>query len=265
MTVAPPDLWSLTPGGRQIDPVALTNAIERQVESGDLDFRTRLLIRDSLNALSGYWGPERVGGWLERCRVGEQVRTIWDEPLGEPGFPSLSGRVMEPTRAESVIEFLEELGGRLRTPARVYIGGSVALIVPRLLVRSTDDIDVVDELPPSLRQAHQLLDELASRYGLRLAHFQSHYLPSDWHSRVHSLGKFGELETYLVDPYDVCISKLFSSRTKDLDDLRHLKHQLDKPTLTRRLLNDAGALRAEEKLRKAAELNWRILFGEPLP
>ena len=59
--------------------------------------------------------------------------------------------------------------------------------------------------------------------------------------------------------------KLFSQRTKDLDDLRHLKHQLDKQKLVRRVLESAGLLRREQKLRAAADLNWRILYGESLP
>jgi hypothetical protein len=265
MTVASNNLWALIPGGREVDPVALLAAIEHQVASGDLDFRTRLLIRDSLNAVERYWGARRVEQWLDRCDGRETIRRIRDEPLGEAGFPSLAWRVMEPTRTESIFEFLEELGGRLRAPARVYIGGSVALIVPQLLSRSTDDIDVVDELPPSVRQEHALLDELTRRYGLRLAHFQSHYLPSGWQARTRSLGRFGELEAHLVDPYDVCLSKLFSSRAKDLDDLRHLKQQLDKAQLTRLLLSAAAPLRTTEKSRAAAELNWRVLYGEPLP
>jgi hypothetical protein len=253
------------PGGRQVDPAALASAIVRQVESGDLDFRTRLLIRDSLEALAGYWGENRLSTWLDRSATGEQIRRIRQEDLGAPGFPSLRWRVMDPTRAETILEFLEELGAKAPAPARLFIGGSAALIVPRMLVRSTDDIDVVDELPPALRGEHALLNDLASRYGLRLAHFQSHYLPHGWQSRVRSLGKFGALETFLLDPYDVCVSKLFSQRTKDLDDLRHLKPQLEKHRLLRHLQDHAHALRAEEKLLHAAEMNWRILFSEPLP
>jgi hypothetical protein len=265
MTVVATDLWSMIPGGRQIDPAALSAGIERQVAAGDLDFRTRLLIRDAVNALAGYWGPERVERWIQSSPGGNRIREIRGEPLGKPGFPSLAWRVMEPTRSETIFEFLEELGGRMRAPATVYIGGSAALILPRLLTRATDDIDVVDELPAPLREEHQLLDELAKRYGLRLAHFQSRYLPTGWQSRAGSLGRFGDLEAHVIDPYDVCLSKLFSNRGKDLDDLRHLKHQLDKAKLVRHLLEAGGTLRGEDKPRAAAELNWRVLYGEPLP
>src|SRR4051812_16240610 len=62
MSVASTDLCSLMPGGRQVDPAARAAAIERQVEYGDLDFRTRLLIRDSLDALAGFGRPAPLKG-----------------------------------------------------------------------------------------------------------------------------------------------------------------------------------------------------------
>jgi hypothetical protein len=265
MSVASTDLWNLIPGGREVDPNALASAIGRQVEIGDLDFRTRLLIRDSLDALARYWGGERVSRWLDGSEHGAAIRRIWQEDLGRPGFPSLAWRVMDPTTPDIISQFLRELGARLRVPTRVFIGGSAALIMPGLLTRRTDDIDVVDELPESLRGEFGLLDDLATRHGLRLAHFQSHYLPAGWQARTHSLGKFRELEAHLVDPYDVALSKLFSSRSKDLDDLRYVGSRLDKDEFRRRLLQSGSALRAEPKLGAAAETNWYILYGEPLP
>ena len=45
------DLWGLTFGKRWIDAEAMATAMESQVEREDLDFRSRLLIRDSLEAL----------------------------------------------------------------------------------------------------------------------------------------------------------------------------------------------------------------------
>jgi hypothetical protein len=41
--------------------------------------------------------------------------------------------------------------------------------------------------------------------------------------------------------------------------------QLDRHTLTNRLRDTTGTLRADEHLRQAASDNWYILFGEPLP
>ena len=265
MTVVAHDLWSLVPGGGVVDPAELALAVERQVRSRDLDFRTRLLIRDSLDALVKHWGRERFDAWLDRSTRGGELRAIWRDDLGEPGFPSLAWRVMTPTKPETILQFLRDLGTSIRSPARLFIGGSATLILPGLLTRVTDDIDVVDEVPPAVRDEHALLAGLLQRYGLRLAHFQSHYLPSGWQGRASSLGRFGEIEVHLVDPYDVFLSKVFSQREKDLDDLRHLAPQLDKDRLVRLFGDTTAALRAEPKLRTAADRNWFVLFGEPLP
>lgn len=51
---------------------------------------------------------------------------------------------------------------------------------------------------------------------MALNHFQSHYLPAGRPDRVRSLGRFGKLDVFLVDVYDVLLSKLFSDRNKDL-------------------------------------------------
>ena len=59
------DLWSLVRGRPQIDPHDLADAVAAQA-AADLDYRTRLLIRDSVEALRGYWGQsarvERLAG-----------------------------------------------------------------------------------------------------------------------------------------------------------------------------------------------------------
>jgi hypothetical protein len=265
MTTVASELWSLIPGGRQVDPTKLATAVVKQIDSGDLDFRTRLLIRDSLNALASHWGGDRLSAWIDGTGRREQIERIRREELGEPGFPSLAWRVMATTSPQTILQFLRELGARVRGPVRIEIGGSTALIMPGLLSRMTDDIDVVDELPAAIRGEHAVLEDLTKRYGIRLAHFQSHYLPDGWDDRLHSLGKFREIEAFLVDPYDVCVSKLFSHRSKDLDDLRHLRGQLDKDVLRQRLVRAGARLRREERLHEAAETNWYVLFGEALP
>ena len=174
---------------------------------------------------------------------------------------------MDKTDPEKVQQLLRELGSRihLRHRLRLAIGGSIALILPGYLERSTTDIDVVNELPAEIRSQHALLEDLRKRYGLELAHFQSHYLPSGWDNRLHYLDAYGDLQVYLVDVYDVFLSKLFSVRTKDLDDLRMLLPQLDKEILTRRLKETTASMLAAEGLRKRAEQNWYILYGESLP
>lgn len=169
------------------------------------------------------------------------------------------------TDPETLKQFLRELGDTLKVPARLEVGGSTALILRGLLSRATDDIDVVDEVPKSIRVERELLEGLIQRYGLRLTHFQSHYLPSGWSQRLESIGRFGKLDVFLVHPVDIFVGKLFSKRTKDLDDLRMLLPGLDRAAIVDCLKNSAQPLRADPNLRADAQRNWYILFGEELP
>jgi Nucleotidyltransferase of unknown function (DUF6036) len=259
------DLWGLVLERHEIDPVDLAEAIQDQAGAEEMDFRTRLLIRDSVVALRNYWGQERLDAWLRGCPTRERIESILRDDLGQPGFPSLLRRVMEITRPEQVREFFRELGMHVHRPLSLYIGGSIALIIPGYLSRPTEDIDVVDEVPAELRSQRELLKQLEERFALQLTHFQSHYLPMGWQQRVHSLESFGQLQVYLVDVYDVFLSKLFSIRTKDRDDLRRLKPRLDKENLVRRLQETTGSMLATPPLRQRAADNWYILYGEALP
>jgi hypothetical protein len=266
MSATIPDLWTLTWGRPHVDPDALAAALEREVDTtSDLDFRTRLLIRDSVHALGRCWGRAQVDEWLGRLASRQRIEEILRSDLGPVGFPSLGERVMKSVDPERVLEYLRTLGMRVNQPARLAIGGSIALLLAGRLSRPTEDIDVVDEVPADIRSQHELLANLAARFGLQLTHFQSHYLPAGWENRVHHLGAFGSLQVVLVDALDIFMSKLFSPRDKDLDDLRMLKGQWDKGRLTERLLDTTAALLAEPGLRKHAESNWYVLYGEPLP
>jgi hypothetical protein len=258
-------LWGLVGGQQWIDPEAFAEAIRDQVVSGDLDFRTRLLIRDGMDALQGYWGKGRWEQWLGTCPVRDHIESIYSEDLGEPGFTFLRSQLVEPTRPETVQQLFRELGQSLRERAKIYVGGSAALIIPGYLSRQTQDVDIVDELPKEIRSQRKLLDDLQQRYRLELAHFQSHYLPTGWQNRARFLDAFGHLTVYLVDAVDIFLSKLFSNRTKDLDDLRALAPQLEKETLVRRFRDTTASMLASESLRQCAEKNWYIVYGESLP
>lgn len=258
-------LWGLVWGKQEIDPSALSKAIEQELDGGIPDFRTRLLIRDGTHALEQYWGVKRLNEWLARSSVRPKIEAIRCEDLGEPGFPLLKEQLMDRTEPETVKEFLRELGTRIKQPVTLNVGGSIALILTGYLSRATADLDVVDKVPDAVRAERDLLEELKKRYSLLLTHFQSHYLPSGWEERVHDLGSFGVLTIYVVDVYDIFLGKLFSARTKDLDDLRAIKPKVEKSQLTKQLQSTAGALLKEPSLRQNAEKNWYILFGEKIP
>src|SRR5439155_12483232 len=109
--------------------------------------------------------------------------------------------------------------------------------------------DVVDEVPAEIRALGDRLHLLEQLHRVRLTHFQSHYLPAGWSGRTHSLEPFGQLQASVVDVYDVFLSKLFSVREKDLNDLRTLAPQLDRETLARRLRETTEPMLSEAGLR----------------
>jgi hypothetical protein len=265
MSTTDQDLWGLTYGKRWIDANAMAIALETQALQPDLDFRTRLLIRDGLNALQRHWGDSRFQSWLNSSAARENLAEIWQSDLGAAGFHFLEERLMQPLEPQTILDFLRELGENLDRPTTINVGGSIALMLQNVLRRGTEDIDVVDEVPIEIRAQHELLHRLAKRFGLQVTHFQSHYLPSGWNGRLHSLGVFGRLTVHLVDVYDIFVGKLFSKREKDSDDLRILRGQLDRARIETRLRDSAGLLMAEPELAKDAARSWHILYGDALP
>jgi hypothetical protein len=258
------ELWDLVWGKSRIDGTQLASAIEREVVRDDLDYRTRLLIRDGEQALADHWGIEKHTRWLLTKGVGPRLEAIRANLHDPVKFPSIKERLVARTHSDTIQAFLRDLGTRVHQPTSLTIGGSGALILQTDMVRATEDIDVVDEVPEAIRELHGDRQELQRLHGLHLAHFQSHYLPKGWEARVHTLGSFGRLQVSVVDVQDVFLSKLFSAREKDVADLRALYPHLDRDTLERRLRDSCTALLDEAHLRANAERNWYVLTGESL-
>ncbi len=265
MSVPRKDLWGIVWGNPYIDSGDLSNALVRQVEEPALDYRTRLLIRDSVNALKEYWGSTRLYDWLYRCPGRDKIESICREVFDEIGFPSIKERLMDKLDPEVVKALFRDVGTSVCRPVRIDVGGAIALIMPGLLRRDTEDIDVVNEVPAEIRNLGTQLDEYRKLYGLHFGHVQSHYYPSGWDKRLHFLDTYGDLTVYLLDPYDVFLGKLFSRRTKDMGDLRVLLPQLDKTVLDQRFKETTASILASEELRRLGEKNWYTLFGEKLP
>lgn len=257
-------LWDVIRNVPTVDPQDLLTAVELECAEPEHDTRTRILIRDSLRALAQYWGEAKLN-----ARLVPSIRAFRAElesvDMGDRGFSILARCIMDRTTAEDVGLFLHELGKLTREPTRLMVGGSTSLILRDLLRRQTDDLDVVDEIPSSLRHQHQALEHLVVRFKLRLAHFQSHYLPHGWQDRITLYGTFGMLSVSLVDPIDLFIGKMFSRRTKDFDDCRMLVRELDQDSIVDRVKYTTRPLRADEPSLKAAESTWELLFRQPLP
>jgi len=240
MGAAVKDRWDLTFGQPCVDAEELAAALESEVVKEDLDFRTQLLIRDSIDALCGFWGTPRVESWLRKSRQGPLLQSMWKADLGEPGFLTLRRRVAKALRPQKIFAILSESGNQWPEPTQVIIGGSIALILSEELLRDETDPDIWDEPPDDL-------------------------LPTGWRDRIRHFGQFGKLDVYLMDSCDIFVSKLFSVRRRDLIDLRHMDNRLVKQTVEQRLISTASSLRADPQRLKSAEHNWYVLYGEPLP
>ncbi|MBI2807048.1 MAG: hypothetical protein HYX68_18860 [Planctomycetes bacterium] len=259
------DLWSLVRGQPQIDPNDLAAAVVSQAAQEPRDYRTRLLIRDSVDALRDYWGNQRFDHWLVACPTRGNIVGICHAPFEEVGFPSIRKRLMDKLDPETIRQYFQQLGFSLRQTVKIAVGGGCALILPGYITRFTEDIDVVGEVPEDIRAEYQLLDGLEKLHGLHLGHVQPHYFPRGWQERVHAFGVYHHLQVALVDVYDVFLSKLFSARMKDVGDLKVLAPQLDKEIIARRFRETCHDFLAAPRLKELAENNWKILFGEELP
>lgn len=255
--------WSLVKtGGQAVDAEALFAAIRDPAVLGTDDSRTQLLVRDAVLGLRHFWGEPSFARRLRRLPERETIETFLTKPMDEIGFPSLQSRIMNVTGTDTLTMLCRDLGSRLRQPATIIVGGSFALTVAAMIARNTEDVDVVDELPAALREDPSLLDNLADRYGLRFTHFQSHYLPDGWQNRVDSFGVFRHLTVYVIDPTDMLTGKLFSRRTKDLDDLRAAWPKIDQDVFRQRIARSTAAFRRDAKSLEAALHNWYVLTGE---
>ncbi|HEY7427564.1 MAG TPA: DUF6036 family nucleotidyltransferase [Gemmataceae bacterium] len=259
------DPWALVWGQPYIDSVTLAAALEDDLQHNPRpDYRTRLLIRDAARAIRSFWGAKKFRRWLATSPTGERIRAILNESFPETGFPHIRRRLVDSIGATQVKQVFTLLGQQIHQRIEVYVAGSIPTLIEGLTARPTEDIDLVDEVPAEIRKQRAVLRKIASDYGLRLGHVQSHYLPANWANRRQFLGDFGGLRVYLVDPYDIFVSKLSSKQKKHRDDLRVLALKLDPETARQRLLGDGRAFLEDPRQRPQIEANWQFIYQEAL-
>jgi hypothetical protein len=259
------DPWALVWGQPVIDADRLAAAIEHDLlTTPDADFRTRLLIRDAVRALRSFWGKTRFARWLANSPAGATVGAILAEDLGPTGFPAIRRRLVVNDAAVRVGQIFDLLGRNIHDRVEADVAGSIPTLIRGLTARPTADIDFVDEVPAEIRKQRAALRKIRADYGLTLGHVQSHYLPAGWRERRRHLGDYGGLRVYLVDEYDIFVSKLSSKQEKHLQDLRVLAGALDKETARRRLFTSGQAFLEDPLQRPQIEENWRFIYQTPL-
>jgi uncharacterized nucleotidyltransferase DUF6036 len=259
------DPWALVWGQPYIDAERLVQAIEQDLlRNPEPDFRTRLLVRDSLRAVRAFWGKQRLDHRIGESPARARITTIMKEKLGKAGFTAIRRRLVANNMSADLEQILDLLGRALQAKTEINIAGSVPTLVQSLTSRPTNDIDIVDEVPAEIRRQRSLLQNIKDRFGLTFGHVQSHYLPANWRARRHFFGDFGRLRAYLVDPYDIFVSKLSSKLERHIDDLRVLAKQLDKEKAKNRLMGDGKEFMDDPYLRPQIEQNWHFVFREVL-
>jgi len=248
-----------------IDAARLATAIDYDLmHTPDPDFRTRLLVRDAGRALRSFLGRRKFARWLAASPVGDRIRTILQEDLGKPGFRDIGRRLVASVSMTDIQQVLQLLGQGVHGRVEINIAGSVPTLIHGLTARPTDDIDIVDEIPPEIREQRPTLQKIKKEFGLSLGHVQSHYLPPNWQRRRQYLGDFGGIRAYLVDSIDIFVSKLSSKQEKHKQDLRVLAKKLDHDKAKQRLLDDGRVFLDDPSLRSQIEENWQFIYQKSL-
>lgn len=129
---------------------------------------------------------------------------------------------MEPVTTANLKSFFQRLGQRYTGPARVYLlGGSALCLLGN--PRTTLDVDYTVEVAPEDAARFQAaVTELAAEMRLDLEDIPFDEfvpLPPGFRERHHTIGRFGQLEVYIFDPYSIALSKIARGFEADLEDV----------------------------------------------
>ena len=129
---------------------------------------------------------------------------------------------MEPVTSDVLLEFLHRLGNRFPHAGVVYLLGGSALCLlgnPRV----TQDVDYTYELESEVALAFEdTVAELAAEMHLDLESVPlGEFIPLPPHARERRrpIGRFGQLDMYIFDPYSIALSKIARGFEADLEDV----------------------------------------------
>jgi hypothetical protein len=173
---------------------------------------------------------------------------------------------MTSLESDQICSFLEALGERYLFPAQLYLLGGSALCLLGS-PRPTLDIDYMgDDLNKDDLQ--KLMEQIAHEMGLEVeAVAIDHFVPitSDGLKRSLHFGTYGKIETFILDPYSIALSKIDRGFDTDLDDVVFLIRRglvdLDElERLTQELLLRAGEfdIYPKEMLAHLREVHERL-------
>ncbi len=123
--------------------------------------------------------------------------------------------------SDEIRAFLQKLGEHYPRPGKVYLLGAVAI---GLLGHSrvTGDLDYAADFTSSDTELREGLLAFAKDMGLELEDVAfKEFIPiPDGADRRHQwIGRFGQLEVYVFDPYSIALSKVARGFEIDLEDV----------------------------------------------
>ncbi|MBL7065839.1 MAG: hypothetical protein ISS49_16810 [Anaerolineae bacterium] len=129
---------------------------------------------------------------------------------------------MEPVTLATLQSFLQRLGERSPGAGDFYLlGGSALCLLGN--PRTTVDVDYTFELDTgSVEQFEVTVAELAAEMCLDVEAVPPGEfvpLPPQAHERRRLVGRYGQLDVYIFDPYSIALSKIARGFEADLEDV----------------------------------------------
>jgi hypothetical protein len=126
---------------------------------------------------------------------------------------------------ERIEEVLRAVGSEFHHPCRLYLSGGDGLVW-RGLRRLTHDIDISYDVDPAhhdvlMRTIRETKDRLD--VNIEEAHPGDFVpLPPESAARAESVGRYGQVDVFLLDPYAVALAKLGRGHDQDIADIRSM-------------------------------------------
>jgi hypothetical protein len=149
---------------------------------------------------------------------------------------------MSPDPPSPWAEFLEELDDLLDEAFDLHCIGGFAVVAAYGLPRSTNDLDYFSLVPfnrlPDLEQIAGEGSALARKHKMHVHHAGVATVPENYNERMSELfsGHFKNIRLFVLDPYDIVLSKLSRNVDRDREDVQYLAKtkQLDTKILRER-------------------------------
>ena len=169
-------------------------------------------------------------------------------------------------------EFLEELDSLLTEPIELHCIGGFAILAAYGFKRITNDLDYYTLIPiKDLHLLNELAGEgsgLARKYKVHVQHAAVASLPEDYEKRMTLLfaEQFKNIRLFVLDPYDLVLSKLSRNAARDREDVAFLakRFRLDPAVLHDRYERElkTSLMGPMERHNTTLEMWTSAFFGE---